>query len=158
MVLLCNSLLRKCAPEQISWLAAERAMLCSTMKFVKSISTRTTSQPIKINGNSSAYFPSLFLCWCDASSWRVVRRRTFRHGQQKSPKNWRSRRCISHAWCSAVIVQRTEIVLYNTLPGNFGVRFFGEIYHPGVHFHFSVASAWQFKMIETVVVSPGSDA
>ena len=147
MVLLCNSLLRKCAPEQISWLAAERAMLCSKMKFVKSVSARTTSQPIKINGKSSAYFLSLFLCWCDVSSWRVVRRRTFRHGWQKSPKNWRSRRCTSHAWHSALIVQRTETVLYNTLSGNFGVRFFGEIHHPGARFQL-LASAWRFEMIE----------
>ena len=38
------------------------------------------------NGKSSVYFLSLFLCWCDTSSWRVVRRRTFCHGRQKSPK------------------------------------------------------------------------
>ena len=127
-----NSLLRKCAPAQMSWLAAERAMLCTTKKFVKSISAWITSkcwedgisQPIKINGKSSAYFLSLFLCWCDASSWCVVRRCTFCHGWQKSPKNWRSTRCTSHAWRSALIVQHTETFLYNTLPGNFGVHFF----------------------------------
>ena len=42
---------------------------------------------------------------------------------------------------SALIVQRTETVLYNTLPGNFGVRFLGEILHPGVCFQLLV-SAW----------------
>ena len=146
-MVLRNSLLRKCVPEYISWSAAERAILCTTKKFVKSISAQITSQPIKINGKSSAYFLLLFLCWCDASSWRVVRRRTFRHVRQKSPKNWRCRRCTSHAWHSALIIQRTETVLYNTLPGNFGVRFFGEIHHPGACF-WLLASAWQFEMIQ----------
>ena len=147
MVLLHNSLFRKCAPEQMSWLTAERVMLCTTKKFVKSVSARITSQPIKINGKSLAYFLLLFLCWSDASHWCVVRHRTFRHGWQKSPKNWRSRRCTSHAWRSALIVQRTETVLYNTLPGNFGVRFFGKIHHPGARFRL-LASAWRFEMIE----------
>ena len=54
----------------------------------------------KINRKSSAYFLSLFLCWCDASRWHIVRCCTFHHGQQKSPKKWRSRRCTSHAWLS----------------------------------------------------------
>ena len=157
MVLLCNLLLRKCAPEQMSWLAAGRAMLCTTKKFVKSVSTRIMSQPIKIYGKSSAYFLSLFLCWCDASRWRVVQCCTFRHGGQKSPKNWRSRHSTSHAWHSALIVQCTETVLYNPLPGNFGVHFFGEIHHQGARFQL-LASAWISKMIETDVVLPGSNA
>ena len=156
-MVLRNSLLRKCVPEYISWSAAERAILCTTKKFVKSISAQITSQPIKINGKSSAYFLLLFLCWCDASSWRVVRRRTFCHGRQKSPKNWRSRRCTSHAWRSALIVQRTETVLHNTLPGNSGVRFFGQIHHPGARFRL-LTSAWHLKWLKTEVVSPGSDA
>ena len=146
-MVLRNSLLRKCVPEYISWSAAERAILCTTKKFVKSISAQITSQPIKINGKSSAYFLLLFLCWCDASSWRVVRRRTFRHVRQKSPKNWRCRRCTSHAWHSALIIQRTETVLYNTLPGNFGVHFLGEIHHPGACSQL-LALAWRFEIIE----------
>ena len=63
-----------------------------------------------------------------------------------STKNW-SRRCTSHAWHSALIVQCTETVLYNTLPENFGVRFFGEIYHPGARFRL-LASAWRSEMTE----------
>ena len=53
----------------------------------------------------------------------------------------------AHAWRSALIVQHTETVLYNTLPGNFGVRFFGEIHHPGARFQL-LALAWRFEMIE----------
>ena len=53
----------------------------------------------------------------------------------------------AHAWRSALIVQRTETVLYNTLPGNFGVCFFGKIHHPGACFQL-LASAWRFEMIE----------
>ena len=94
MVLLRNLHLQKHAPEQLSWLAAETAMLCTTKKFVKSVSAQITSkccedgvsQPIKINGKSSAYFISLFLCWCDTSSWRNVQCRTFCHGRQKVPR------------------------------------------------------------------------
>jgi len=56
-------------------------------------------------------------------------------------------RCTSHTWHSALIVQHTETVLYNALPGNFGVRFFGEIHHQGARFQL-LALAWQFKMIE----------
>ena len=151
-VVLRNSPLRKHAPEQMSWLAAERAMFCTTKKFVKTVSTRITSkccedgiaQPIKVNGKSSAYFLSLFLCWCDTSSWRVVRCRTFRHGR---PKNCRSRCCTLHAWRSVLIIQCTQTFLYNTLPRNFGVRFFEEIHHPGACFQL-LASAWRFEMIE----------
>ena len=69
---------------------------------------------------------------------------------EKSPKNWRSRRCTSHAWRSAFIVQRTETVLYNTLPGNFGVRFFvcvARFIFWGARFQL-LASAWRFEMIE----------
>ena len=46
-----------------------------------------------------------------------------------------------------MILQRTETVLYNTLPGNFGVCFFGEIHHPGARFQL-LTSAWRFEMIE----------
>ena len=53
----------------------------------------------------------------------------------------------AHAWRSALIVQHTETVLYNTLPGNFGVQFFGEIHHPGARFQL-LTSAWRFEMIE----------
>ena len=118
MVLLRNSLLQKCVPEQMSWSAAEREILCTTKKFVKSVSAWITSQPIKINGKSSAYFLSLFLYWCDASS------------------------CTSHAWRSALIVQHTETVLYHTLPANFGVRFFLRDSSPG-----SSLSASRFSMV-----------
>ena len=160
MVLLRNSLLRKCAPEQMSWSAAERVMLCTTKKFVKSVSARITSQPIKINGKSSAYFLSLFLCWCDASSWRIVRRRTFRHGRQNSHKNWRSRRCTSHAWRSALIVQRTETFLYNILPGNFGASFLLFLTRFITReLAFSVLlQHCDLKWLKTEVVSPGRDA
>ena len=110
------------------------------------------SQPIKSNGKSSAYFLLLFLWWCDVSSWHVVQRRTFRYGQQKSPKNWRSKRCTSHAWHSVLIIQRTETFLYNALPGNVGVHFcfvlfFDKIHHLGTCFQL-LASAWRFEMIE----------
>ena len=98
MVLLCNSLLRKCAPEQMSWSSAERAILCTTKKFVKSVSARITSQPIQINGKSSAYFLSLFLFWCDASSWRVVRHRTFHQELKKQ---------ALHFTCLALYADRT---------------------------------------------------
>ena len=64
-----------------------------------------------------------------------------------SAKNWRSRRCTSHAWRSALIVQHTETVLYHTLPQNFGVRFFGEIHHLGARFRL-LTSEWRFEMIE----------
>ena len=78
---------------------------------------------------------------------RVVRRCTFRHGRQKSPKNWRSRHCTSHAWRSALIVQRTETVLYNSYLEILVCRFFGEIHRPGAHFQL-LTSAWRFEMIE----------
>ena len=56
MVLLRNSLLRKRAPEQMSWLAAQRAMLCTTKKYWKvsplELHPNAVSQPIKINGKS----------------------------------------------------------------------------------------------------------
>ena len=79
--------------------------------------------------------------------------RTFRHGWQKSPKNWRSRHCSSHAWCSALNVQRTETFLDNNLPGNFGVQFF-----------LTRLITWELirhgdlKWLKTEVVLPGSDA
>ena len=111
------------------------------------------SQPIKINGESSAYFLSLFLWWCDVSSLSVVWRHTFRHGRHRSPKNRRSKRCTSHAWHSTLIVQCTETFLDNTLPGNFGVFsfllsfFLDKIHHPGARFQL-LASAWRFEMTE----------
>jgi len=98
MVLLRNSLLQKCAPEQMSWSAAQRVILCTTKKFVKSVSAQIMSQPIKINGKSSAYFLSLFLRWCDASSWRVVRRRTFCQELKKQ---------ALHFTCLALCIDRT---------------------------------------------------
>ena len=64
-----------------------------------------------------------------------------------SDKSWICRRWTSHAWRSALIVQRTETVLYHTLPWNFGGRFFGKIHHPGARF-WLLASAWWFEMIE----------
>ena len=140
MVLLHNLLLRKCAPDQMSWSAADRAILCTTKKFVKSVSTWITSQPIIINGNlqhTSYRFSFVDVTLQVDALFEVVH----------SAKNWRSRRCTSHAWHSALIVQRTETVLYHTLPGNFGVRFLGEIHHPGAHFQL-LASAWRFEMIE----------
>ena len=73
-----------------------------------------------------------------------------------SAKNWRSRHCTSHAWCSALIEQRTETVLYHTLPGNSGVRFFGEI-HRLLAFGFSLRHG-DLKWLKTEVVWPGSDA
>ena len=72
---------KMCARTGHDWL--HREILYTTKKFVKSVSAQTTSQPIKINGKSSAYFLSLFLCWCDTSSRRVVRRRTFRQELKK---------------------------------------------------------------------------
>ena len=116
MVLLRNSLLQKCAPEQMSWSAAERAILCTTKKFVKSVSAQIMSQPIKINGKSSAYFLSLFLCWCDASSWRVVRRCTFHQELKKQALHFTCLAlcvdCTTHRNCSV-----------HTLPRNFGAFF-----------------------------------
>ena len=108
------------------------------------------SQPIKINGKSSAYCLSLFLCWCDTSSWRAVWCHTFRHGQQKSPKNWRSKHYTSHAWHSALIVQCTEMFLHNTLPWNFGVLFFGQDLSPrsslsASHFSMATWNDWKRK-------------
>ena len=64
-----------------------------------------------------------------------------------SAKNWRSKHCTSHAWRSALIIQRTQTVLYHTLPGNFGVFFFGEIHHPGACFRI-LTSAQRLEMIE----------
>ena len=73
MVLLHHSLLRKRTSEQMLWLAAERAILYTTKKFVKSVSVRMTSQPIKINGKSSAYFLSLFLDAFSSTSYILPR-------------------------------------------------------------------------------------
>ena len=109
MVLLCNSLLRKCAPEQMSWSAAERAILCTTKKFVKSISTRIMSQPIKLIGNlqrTSYRFSFVDVTLQVDALFEVVH----------SAKNWRSRRCTSYAWRTVLIVQRTETVLYHIFP------------------------------------------
>ena len=140
MVLLRNSLVQKCVPEQMSWSAAERATLCTTKKFVESVSAWVTSQPIKINGKSSAYFQSLFLGWCDAPSWRVVERHTFCQELKKQ---------ALHFTCLVLCVDRTThrncFVLYSSQ--KFRCAFFFEIHHPGARFQL-LASAWRFEMIE----------
>ena len=57
-------------------------------------------------------------------------------------------RCTSHAWRSALTVQRTETVLSNALPGKFFFFFFfGEIHQQGARFQL-LALVWQFEMIE----------
>ena len=139
MVLLRNSLLQKCAPEQMSWSAAERAILCTTKKFVKSISARITSQPIQINGKSSAYFLSLFLCWCDASSWRVVRGRTFCQELKKQALHFI---CLAH--CVDRTTHRNCSVSYSSR------KFWCAVFwrdSSASRFRL-LASAWRFEMIE----------
>ena len=138
MILLRNSLLQKCVPEQMSWLAAEREILCTTKKFVKSVSAWITSQPPKIIGNlqhTSYRFSFIDVTLQVDALFDVVH----------SIKNWR-RRCTSHAWRSVLIVHHAETVLYHTLPG-FCFCFFGKIHHPGACFRL-LASAWLFEMIE----------
>ena len=96
----------------LAWLAAERVMLCTTKKFVKSISTRIIykrcedgiSQPIKweIFSILPIAFPSLKWCFeltCHHSAM----------GDRKVPRN---RCCTLHAGCSALIKQCTETFLY----------------------------------------------
>ena len=149
MVLLRNSLLQKCAPEQMSWSAAERAILCTTKKFVKSVSTWIKSQPIIINGNlqrTSYHFSFVDVTLQVDALFEVVH----------SAKNWRSRRCTSHAWHSMLIVQCTETcVSYSS--GKIGVRFFFRFITQELAFGFSLRHG-DLKWLKTEVVSPGSDA
>ena len=68
-----------------------------------------------------------------------------------SAKNWRSRRCTSHAWRSALIVQCTGTVLYRTLPENFGVRFSWWDSSPGSslsasRFGMAIWKDWKWKL------------
>ena len=149
MILLRNSLLQKCVPEQMSWLAAEREILCTTKKFVKSVSAWITSQPPKNYGKSSAYFLSLFLYWCDATSWRVVRRCTF-HQELKE---------ALHFTCLALRVDRTTrrncSVSYSSWI--FVVVFLAKFITRELAFGFLLRHGY-LKWLKTEVVSPGSDA
>ena len=120
------------------WLQRER--YCALQRNLWKASARITSHPIKWMGNlqrTSYCFSFVDVTLQVDTLFDVVH----------STKNWRSRRCTSHAWHSALIVQRTETVLYHTLPGNFGVWFFGEIHHPGARLGL-LASAWRFEMTE----------
>ena len=143
MVLLRNSLVQKCVPEQMSWSAAERVTLCTTKKFVESVSAWSTSQPIKINGKSSAYFQSLFLGWCDAPSWRVVERHTFCQELKKQ---------ALHFTCLVLCVDRTThrncFVLYSSQ--KFRCAFFFWDSSPGSslsasHFGMAIWNDWKQK-------------
>ena len=90
--------------------AADRTMLCTR----KNIVNKQKSSPLKLhpnavktashnplNGKFSASFLSLFLSWCDASSWCVIRC-IFRHGRQKSPKKQ-----VLHLTCWVLCVDCT---------------------------------------------------
>ena len=128
-----------------------RVMLCTTKKFVKSVSTRIKSKCCEdgvaqtINGKSSGYFLSLFLCWCDTSSRCVVQCCTFCHGRQKSPK-----KKVLHITCWVLRVDcamhrnfSAYCPIYTFFPKNI---FLDVIYYPGTHFLF-FASAWRFEVI-----------
>ena len=82
-----------CQNRSLAWSAAERLReRCALQRNVWKTSllelrrnaVKTASHNPQ-NGKS-VYFLSLFLCWCDTSSWRVVRRCTVCHGRQESPK------------------------------------------------------------------------
>ena len=124
MVFRHNLISQKHAPEQLStWSAAETVMVCTTKKFVKSVSAQITSKCCfnPQNRSYSAYFLLLFLCWCDTSSWC----HTFCHGQQKSPKKQ-----APHLTCWALCI------------GKFGVCFLGLNLSP-----WSSLSAFHFGMV-----------
>ena len=118
MILLRNSLLQKCVPEQMSWLAAEREILCTTKKLVKSVSAWIMSQPPKNLQRTSYRFSFIDVTLQVDALFDV-----------HSTKNWR-RRCTSHAWRSVLIVQHAETVLYHTLP-EFLLLFFWQNSSPG---------------------------
>ena len=118
----------------------QRERYCALQRNLWKESARITSHPIKWMGNlqrTSYRFSFVDVTLQVDMLFDVVH----------STKNWRSRHCTSHAWRSALIILRTETVLYHTLPRNFGVRFFGEIHHPGACLGL-LASAWRFEMTE----------
>ena len=83
------------------------------------------------------YFLTRFLCWCAASSWCVVWRRTFNHGWQKSPKKQ-----VLHLTCWALCTDHTlhrNISLYSSQ--KVWCAFFSKDLSPG-----SLLSAFNFGM------------
>ena len=128
-------------------LAAERVMLCTTKKFVKSISTRIKccedgiSQPIKWEIFSMLPITFPLLKWRFESTWP--------HSAMGNRKIPRSRCCTLHAGHSALIKQCTETFLYMYI---FFLEilmciFLDKIYYPGDCFQL-FAMAWQFEMVE----------
>ena len=154
MVLLHNSLLQKHEPEQMSWLAAERAMFCTTRKYVKSISARITSkcceddvsQPIKweIFSILPTTFPLLM--------WRLMHCSTSYILPWVTEKSQKLKKQALHFTCRALCVDCTMhkklFVIHIDFWWIFFVCvFFDKIYYPGACF-LLLTSAWWFETIE----------
>ena len=99
------------------------------------------------------YFQSLSLCWCDASSWHVIQRHTFRHGKQKSPKKQ-----ALHLTCLVLCVDHTvhgNITANTFFPESLVcsvlTRFITQELTFSFHFGMAIWNDWKW------VVSPGSD-
>ena len=142
----CSNFSKTCA-RCLAWTAAERAMLCTTnifhLNYVQMLwRWHLTTHKM---GKYSAYFLTLFLCWCDASSWCVVQCHTFCHGRQKSLKKQ-----ALHLTCWALCIDCT---MHRNFSGDIFFleslvcSFFDEIYHLGARFQL-FSSAWRFELIE----------
>ena len=132
----------------LAWSAAESDVhykeICEKrlLKFCPNAMKTASHTPQK--GKSSAYFPLLFLCWCDTLSWCIVRCHTFCHGRQKSPKQQ-----ALHFACWVLCVDRT---MHRNFSGYYSSQTFWCIFltrfaNPGAHFQLFTSAPW-FEMTE----------
>ena len=101
------------------------------------------------------YFLLLVLCWCAASSWRIIWRHTFHHGWQKSPKK------------QALHLTRWVLCIDHTMHRNFSVDiffleslvrvFWTKFITRELTFSFLLGHG-NLKWLNTEAISPGSDA
>ena len=120
MVLLHNSILWKQAPEKLSGMigctesnAVPYKQICDKCLCSNYIQMLWRQHPTTHKmGNLQHTITITFLCWCDASSWRIVWC-TLRHGLQKSPKK-QALPFISWALCIGHTMHRNFMYIYSS--------------------------------------------
>ena len=113
----------------LAWLAAERALLCTAKKFVKSISQTIKCKIFRV---LPIAFPLLmwhFLLTCHSMSY-IPPWETGKSQEAGAAFNMLG---ILHWSYSA-----RKCFCRNILPRKFGARCFNKIYHPGAHFQLSL--------------------
>ena len=139
MVLLRNSLLWKCAPEQMSWLAAETAMLCTTKHLRsnylwKASPLKLCHNPYQLTGNfqrTSYRFSFVEVMLQDDALFDIVHSAM---GDKKVPRTKEACAALHMLGALHWLYNAQKLCCITLFPEFFLIFFFGEIHQQGARF------------------------